>query len=140
MSVMRDMWRVNGAGWVLWQWAQWARQVPAEVQRLGYPRLAMFADMRGGSIAALSIDDDTAMAVQDAINALGEHKPELKSVLIEFYLLRRSVVFISGQIAFDRRKVSDMLHSAEAWVDAKLHEFFIVRAVGLRHPHFNAQA
>jgi hypothetical protein len=84
----------------------------------------MFAGMRSkGTLAPLRIDDETAVAVMDAINALREARGELyHELVINYHVRRYTLERLARETSADRRKTTERLREAESWIDGRLFE------------------
>lgn len=122
MSNMKQMWQDWGTIWFLEEFGLWANQPPE--LRLGYPRASIFATMQGRSVRLPEIDDDIAVFVQDCINQLGNRHPLQKDLVIEFYVKNRSFDKCANYVGMGKTKAFQQIRCAEAWIDAKLDDYF----------------
>lgn len=119
MSWYRILWRENGTEWLLTQWGYWSR-VP-DGARLSYPEACNFVGLQGGSIKALQIDPDTALAVDGIVLKAGEKDPRFKDALIGRYVLQKNLIDIARYLRTNRTQATQILNQAETWIDGLLH-------------------
>lgn len=120
--MIKDLWKENGTFWLLEEYGLWANQ-PADLH-LNYPKKSAFVQMQGRSVPLPRIDDHLAGHIQDTLNDLGEHRMELKEVLVLYHVRRKSMGYISSVTGNHRKKVADLLHSGEAWIDRAVYDYF----------------
>ncbi|KZZ63540.1 hypothetical protein A3765_10570 [Oleiphilus sp. HI0130] len=120
--MIKELWKKYGTFWLLEEYGKWANQ-PAAIN-LSYPKKAPFAQLQGRSVPLPRISDELAGFISEVLNQLGEHRPELKDVVVAYHVRRYSVNKIANTCGIDRKKINDLLHSGEAWVDAKVYDYF----------------
>lgn len=121
-GMMEDLWNEWGTIWFLEQFGLWANQPPGI--KLGYPKMTNFAALQGRSVSLPRIDDEVAGFIHDSINELGERNPLHREVLILFYVRRKSFERTARETGLKRTKATEVIRTAEAWIDCKLNDYF----------------
>lgn len=99
----------------LQQWGEWVRS--------GGPSLGYSSVRLAAASGGCNVPDDEALAVDQAVACLKTREPDMRKVLVGYYVQRWDYSQIGLTVKMSREKVRVLLRSAEAWVDGRLFEW-----------------
>ena len=101
------------------EWGRWAMVNPGV--SINYPNATNFARLIPKKGVTPSISDTEAEVIDAAVACLCQRITELGDIVVMYYLIGFNSKKIAEIKDVDRRVVTTLLRSGEAWIDAKIN-------------------